>query len=83
VPIGFVADHMEVLYDLDTQARAVADEIGLTLVRAGTVGTHPTFVAGLRELIADHLAGRTPRALGTRGARPFPCRPGCCAYTPR
>jgi ferrochelatase len=83
VPIGFVADHMEVLYDLDTQARAVADEIGLTLLRAGTVGTHPTFVAGLRELIADHLAGRTPRTLGTRGARPFPCRPGCCAYTPR
>jgi len=82
VPIGFVADHMEVLYDLDTDARSVADEIGLRMARAATVGSAPRFVAGLRELIADHVAGRTPRALGTRGPRPYPCAPGCCAYTP-
>jgi ferrochelatase len=79
VPIGFVADHMEVLYDLDTQARAVADEIGLGFWRAPTVGTDPAFVSGLCELIADHIAGRVPRALGARGARPYPCAPGCCA----
>jgi ferrochelatase len=83
VPIGFVADHMEVKYDLDTQAREVADEIGLSMERALAVGAAPTFVAGLRELIACHVEGRTPPALGTRGPRPYPCRPGCCAYTPQ
>ena len=83
VPIGFVADHMEVKYDLDTQARAVADEVGLRMERALAVGAAPSFVAALRELIACHVEGRTPPALGTRGPRPFPCRPGCCAYTPQ
>jgi protoporphyrin/coproporphyrin ferrochelatase len=82
VPIGFVADHMEVLYDLDTDARGVAEEIGLRLHRAATVGSAPGFVAALRERIADHVAGRRPRALGTRGPRPFPCAPGCCGYAP-
>lgn len=83
VPIGFVADHMEVKYDLDTQAREVAAEIGLEMERALAVGAAPVFVAALRELVADHVAGRTPRALGTRGPRPYPCPPGCCAYTPQ
>lgn len=83
VPIGFVADHMEVRYDLDIQARAVADAIGLRLERAPAAGAAPAFVAGLRELIADHIGGRTPRALGSRGPRPFPCRPDCCAYRPQ
>ncbi|MBX3026069.1 ferrochelatase [bacterium] len=83
VPIGFVADHMEVRFDLDIQARAVADEIGLRMARARAAGAAPAFVAGLRELIAGHIAGRTPRALGSRGPRPFPCPPGCCAYRPQ
>jgi len=83
VPIGFVADHMEVKYDLDTQAQQVADELGLRMERALAVGAAPTFVAGLRELIACHVESRTPPALGTRGPRPYPCRPGCCAYTPQ
>jgi len=82
-PIGFVGDHMEVKYDLDTQAREVADEIGLRMERALTVGAAPAFVAGLRELIACHVEGLPPPTLGRRGARPFPCRPGCCAYTPQ
>jgi ferrochelatase len=82
VPIGFVADHMEVLYDLDTQARAVAAEAGIEMVRAKTAGTAPTFVAGLAELISDHIAQRAPRSLARRGPRPFPCLPGCCSYTP-
>lgn len=83
VPIGFVADHMEVKYDLDTQAREVADEIGLEMERALAVGAAPTFVAGLRELLACHIEERRPPTLGTKGPRPFPCRPGCCAYTPQ
>src|SRR5688572_13904412 len=73
VPIGFVADHMEVLYDLDTQAREVADSLGIDITRARTVGSAPRFVAGLRDLVADHIDGKTPRTLGTRGARPSPC----------
>lgn len=83
VPVGFVADHMEVQFDLDTQAREVANEVGLRMERALAAGAAPTFVAGLRELIDDHVAGRPSRALGTRGPRPFPCRPGCCAYQPQ
>jgi len=83
VPIGFVADHMEVKFDLDTEARAVADEIGLRMERALAVGAAPTFVSGLRDLVACHIEGRTPPTLGTRGPRPFPCAPECCAYTPQ
>jgi protoporphyrin/coproporphyrin ferrochelatase len=81
VPIGFVADHMEVLFDLDTQAREVAEELGIELVRARTVDAAPRFVAGLRDLVADHIDGKTPRTIGKRGARPWPCAPGCCAAT--
>src|SRR5918998_902230 len=43
-PVGFVSDHMEVLYDLDTEARQLSEEIGVNMVRAATVGTHPEFV---------------------------------------
>ncbi len=82
IPIGFVADHMEVKYDLDTEARAVAEELGLRMTRAATVGAAPGFVAGLRDLIAAHIEGRAATVLGARGARPYPCRPDCCAYAP-
>lgn len=50
-PVGFLSDHIEVLWDLDNEARAVADELGLQMVRAGTVEAHPRFIAALRELI--------------------------------
>lgn len=83
VPLGFVADHMEVRYDLDTEARAVADELGLEMTRAAAVGAAPSFVAGLRELVQAHIDGTSPACLGSRGARPFPCRPDCCVYTPQ
>ena len=82
IPIGFVADHIEVIYDLDTDTRAVADEVGLRMARAATVGAATSFVAGVRDLLAAHIEGRTPATLGTRGARPFPCRADCCTYTP-
>jgi ferrochelatase len=82
VPIGFVADHMEVLYDLDTEAKALADRIGLRMERALAAGAAPKFVAGLRELITCHVEGRTPPSLGARGPRPYPCAAGCCTYTP-
>lgn len=83
VPIGFVADHMEVVYDLDTQARAIADSLGLTMTRAACVGSAPRFLAGLGDLVRCHVEGHAPQTLGARGPRPSPCRPGCCAYNPR
>ena len=76
VPIGFISDHMEVLFDLDTEAKQTADELGLNMVRAATVGTHPRFVRMIRELIVE----RTERCRRPRRARnlgPMPrCLPG-------
>lgn len=54
-PIGFLCDHVEVLYDLDIQARDTALACGLTYVRAATVGTHPAFLTMLSELLAERL----------------------------
>jgi protoporphyrin/coproporphyrin ferrochelatase len=61
-PIGFTSDHMEVLYDLDTEARELAGRIGLKMVRAGTAGTHPALVRMIRELIEERLCPNQPRA---------------------
>jgi len=53
VPVGFISDHMEVQYDLDTEASARCQQLGLNMVRAGTAGTHPQFIAMIRELILE------------------------------
>jgi ferrochelatase len=68
-PIGFVSDHMEVVYDLDVEARKVADEIGLNMVRAATAGTHPSFVKMIRELILERVNDEVPANI---------CAPDCC-----
>ncbi|HZU21127.1 MAG TPA: ferrochelatase [Gaiellaceae bacterium] len=78
-PIGFLSDHMEVLYDLDVEARAVADRLGLPAARAGTAGTHPAFVAAIREAVEERLDARSPRrALGRFGPGHDTCAPDCC-----
>jgi len=79
-PVGFISDHMEVLYDLDTEARQVAGEIGLNLIRAATVGTHPEFVGMIRELIVERTDGDAVRrrALGNLGPRQDTCAVDCC-----
>lgn len=77
-PVGFISDHMEVLYDLDTEARRVADELGLNMIRAATVGTHPLFVKMIRELILERTEGAPKRFLGSRGPSPDVCRADCC-----
>jgi ferrochelatase len=78
-PIGFVSDHMEVVYDLDTEATAVARELGLDLRRAPTVGTSPRFVAMIRELIDERLHPDLPRlALGSLGPWGDDCPAGHC-----
>ena len=78
-PIGFVSDHMEVVYDLDTEAQETADELGVTLVRVPTVGTGAVFVRDL----ADALLERAAEARGAvvdrvEGQMPAVCAPGCC-----
>jgi ferrochelatase len=78
-PIGFVSDHMEVLYDLDLEAKSRAIELGLGMVRAGTVGTHPRFVRMIRELVEERLQDAPVRLhLGTRGPAPDGCPADCC-----
>jgi ferrochelatase len=78
-PIGFVSDHMEVVYDLDVEAKELAEELGVRLVRAGTVGTHPAFVTMIRELVQEKLDPKSERrALGTFGPRSDVCPPDCC-----
>jgi ferrochelatase len=83
VPIGFVSDHMEVGYDLDTEALATAGRLGLPVVRAATVGTDPRFVAAVRELVLERAAvGRgesaVRRSLGALGPDHDICPAGCC-----
>ena len=63
-PIGFVADHMEVIYDLDTEARQQADLLGLRMTRVPTVGTHPAFVTMIADLVL--------------APPPAPCPADCC-----
>ncbi|MFF2363578.1 ferrochelatase [Streptomyces sp. NPDC058122] len=89
VPIGFVSDHMEVLYDLDTEARAKALELGLPVRRSATVGSDPRFAAAVRELVLERAAAESARqvtrcALGALGASHDLCPVGCCpARTPK
>ncbi|KXZ60465.1 Ferrochelatase [Microbacterium laevaniformans] len=81
VPLGFVSDHMEVLWDLDTEAMETADELGLTAIRTPTPGTHPAYVAGLVDLMVERLNGTAAadRAHETDlGPWYDVCRPGCC-----
>jgi protoporphyrin/coproporphyrin ferrochelatase len=83
VPIGFVSDHMEVKFDLDTEALATARRIGLPATRAATVGTDPRFVAAVRELVLERAAverGEQPLrpALGRLGPSHDVCPAGCC-----
>ncbi len=81
VPLGFVSDHMEVMWDLDTEAIEAATELGLVAVRTATPGTSPTYVAGLVDLIEERLQG-TPASQRERVTSLGPwfdvCRPGCC-----
>ncbi|MGB8833421.1 MAG: ferrochelatase [Candidatus Sulfotelmatobacter sp.] len=78
-PVGFVSDHMEVLYDLDIEARQLSDSLGLPMTRAKTAGVHPKFVAMVRELILERMdATAERRALGSLGVKPDRCAENCC-----
>jgi ferrochelatase len=78
-PIGFVSDHVEILFDLDVEAREAADEVRINVVRARTAGTHPAFVSMVRELVQERLDPSVRRrALGTLGPSHDVCPAGCC-----
>ncbi|MFH8925516.1 ferrochelatase [Streptomyces pristinaespiralis] len=89
VPIGFVSDHMEVLYDLDTEATAKAAELGLPVRRSATVGADPRFAGAVRDLLLERAASERgiPAercALGALGPSHDLCPVGCCpARAPR
>ena len=78
-PIGFVSDHMEIVYDLDTRARALGEELGLNMIRTATAGKHPAFIEMIRELIMERLEpGRKKRFLGAHQPAKDDCTPNCC-----
>jgi protoporphyrin/coproporphyrin ferrochelatase len=77
-PIGFVSDHMEVVYDLDVEAQQLAGELGMKMIRAATAGTHPSFVKMIRELILERVENAPARFLGSRGAAHSICPADCC-----
>src|ERR1043165_7979966 len=77
-PIGFVSDHMEIVYDLDFEAQNIAHELGMKMVRAATAGTHPSFVKMIRELMLERIDDAPARFVGSHGARIGLCAPGCC-----
>ncbi len=81
VPLGFTSDHMEVVWDLDHQARQRAEAAGVNLVRAGTVGTHPSFITMVRELVEEKTRSSERRALTTLGEGR--CSPECCVAARR
>ncbi|HMO99567.1 MAG TPA: ferrochelatase [Kiritimatiellia bacterium] len=78
-PIGFISDHMEVLYDLDHEALDLCQELGITMKRAATPGVHPRFVSMVAELIRERMDPSLPkRALGSRGPNHDVCPVNCC-----
>jgi ferrochelatase len=77
-PIGFVSDHMEIVYDLDYEAQNLAQELGLKMVRAATAGTHSAFVRMIRELVVERMYNEPARSIGTRGPGHDVCPADCC-----
>ena len=79
LPIGFISDHLEVLFDLDVEAAEKAEELGMNMVRAATVDTAPAFVSMIRELIIERMTVKPERrALGRLGPNHDICPVDCC-----
>jgi ferrochelatase len=83
VPIGFVSDHMEVVYDLDTEATATAEKLGLPMTRAATAGIDPRFVAAVRDLLLERAAAERGEDVARASVGALPacwdrCPAGCC-----
>jgi ferrochelatase len=83
VPIGFISDHMEVLYDLDIELAQRCQRLGINMVRAATVGTHPRFVRMIGELILERISHAPQKlSLGRLGPSHDVCPDDCCQYPP-
>lgn len=81
VPIGFISDHMEVLFDLDTEAKQTCERLGIHCVRVPSVGVHPQFIQMMRELIEERVRNLPQRrALGNLGPSHDVCPVDCCLY---
>jgi ferrochelatase len=78
VPVGFLSDHVEVVYDLDTEARQLCEQLGLNMTRAKTPGTHPQVIQMIRELILERTQDAPRRAWGSLGPSHDVCPPDCC-----
>ena len=88
VPIGFITDHMEVVWDLDTELRQACDEMGVTLERTPTVGLEPEFagmVVDLAQAVATQVKPETLSSVTVQGCtvNGAPCKEGCCAPVKR
>jgi len=84
LPIGFISDHLEVLYDIDTEARELCERLGIKMHRAATAGTYPRFVQMIRELLVERMSDKPDRpALGMLGPSHDICPADCCSYRPR
>ncbi len=84
LPIGFISDHMEVLFDLDTEARGLCESLGINMQRAATVGTHPRFIEMIRLLVEERLGATRERlALGHLGPSHDVCPVDCCLSAPQ
>jgi len=79
VPIGFISDHVEVIWDLDHEARETCDELGVRMVRVATPGTHPAFVTAIADLVEERRADAPALAASPLGPWPAVCATGCCA----
>ncbi|WP_374727593.1 ferrochelatase [Haloactinomyces albus] len=82
-PIGFVSDHLEVVWDLDNEASEKAEELRMGFARAATAGTDPRFAEMIVDLVVEHLEAKQPRKLSTLASAGCttngePCAPGCC-----
>jgi ferrochelatase len=74
VPIGFISDHMEVLYDLDTEAQETCESLGIEMVRVKTAGTHPAFIRMISELVDERIRNEDPNF--------DKCGENCCPRPP-
>lgn len=77
-PVGFLSDHIEVLYDLDDEAQRIAGEIGLNMIRTATVGTHPALIRMIRKLIEERIANGDRQCTGIFGPNHDVCPVDCC-----
>lgn len=78
IPIGFVSDHVEVIWDLDRVAKRIAERVGLKFIRVATPGLADEFVSGIVDLIEERIGVGARRAMSPLGPWPDSCAAGCC-----